>query len=99
MSALYREIDEKSEFRGDGYFNAIWANGQTWLSATPPRWKFAIYPNDRLILKDIGNGDYVIMGMGVDDRWGIPLPEYQQDVEYRVFRDCLKDIVQREVIA
>lgn len=97
MNDLYREIDNEHEYRGDSYFDAIFSPTETiWFYATPPRWKFAMYPNDQLILKDIGNDDFVIMGVGVDGRLGIPLPERHNDVEYRLFRKYLKNIQPRE---
>lgn len=98
MTELYREI-QALEFRGDGFYEAEWAGviWQQWLSATPPRWTFAVYPGDKFILQALGNDDYRIVGVSKpgDPRWGIPLPERTTDVEYRVWGHQVANLTAR----
>lgn len=91
---LYRKIED-DEFRGDEYFEADWESNKTeWIETTPPKWKFAVYPGDRFILKDLGTGEYVIVGGKVGDVWAVP--HLRTDIEYRVHSSQLKNIIPRK---
>jgi hypothetical protein len=93
---LYRKIDD-DEFRGNEYFEAEHGSSEELVvEKRPPAPGFICRPGDRYILKDIGAGEYVMVGCRHPDwpvgLWGIP---HNKTYEYRLHRSQIKNITPR----